>query len=244
MYQVLCIVYKNFKICLIFVFLLLTTPLVRAQTMSNNDYIIKTEDLNIASPLFIQNYNSKPVPSDPSVSEGVNFKVKSGFDNAASSLAFPVSLSSDIVDFGSLIPTNPIIRTVDLGIYNPSDSGYSVIASENNPLKSDKTIIPDTTCDNGQCNEENSGEWTNALTYGSGYRCDNLIGADCDSSFLSPNFYRHFADASNSQTPQVVMAGIGSQKSTGRLSYKVNISGNQAQGIYTNVITFIAVPNF
>lgn len=214
----------------------ISPPLAQAQTMSNQDYII-TPDTNS---------QSQPTAGEikPFTSEGVNFKVRSGFENTTSVLPFSVSLSSDVVDFGTLSPTNPIIRTVNLSVYSLSLYGYSIIASEDHALKSDKSVIPDTTCDNGACNQEDAAEWTNALTYGFGYRCDNVTGADCDSSFSKLNFYKRFADISNMQSEQSVMAGIGSKNKDVRMSYKVNISGSQAQGIYTNVITFIAIPNF
>ena len=187
----------------------------------------------------------------PVVSEGVNFKIRAGLENIASTLPFSVSLSSDIVDFGSLSPTNPIVRTVNLSVYSLSAYGYSVIASEDHPLKRDNEFIPDATCDNGECSQEAAAEWINTLTYGLGYRCDNVTGFDCNSSFSKaegilsgPTFYKHFADISNGQSSQSVMAGIGSKNKDVRLSYKVNISGNQAKGVYNNIITYIAVPNF
>lgn len=207
------------------------------QTMSNQNYIIKTEGFNtISGVTAVGNLN-------PAVSEGVNFKVKTGFENLVS-IPFSISLSSNVVDFGSLSPTNPVIRTVDLGINSDAAYGYSVIVFENEPLKNDKAFIPDTTCDNGRCDTENAAEWINVLTYGFGYRCDNIIGADCDSSFANPNFYKHFPDIASNDDPQPIMAGIGSNNKETRTSYKVNISGTQAQGDYDNVITYIAIPNF
>jgi hypothetical protein len=170
---------------------------------------------------------------------------------------FSISLSSDIVDFGTLSPTNPIIRTADLNINSKAAYGYSVIVFENEPLATispeNKTFIPDTTCDFGACDTQNASEWINILTYGFGYRCDNLIGADCDSSFTSPNSYKHFPDIANNDDPQSIMAGevpyrlvrgIGSKNKSIRISYRVNISVIQPQSIYSNIITYIAIPNF
>ncbi len=222
-------------------------PPAWGQTMSNQNYIIKTQGLNTISGVTSStDYKLRSTVGElsPIVSEGVNFKVRSGFENIVSALPFSVSLSSDLVDFGALSPTNPIIRTVDLSVYSLSLYGYSVLASEDHPLRSEKESIPDTTCDNGECNQENSGQWTNTLTYGFGYRCDNTTGIDCDNSFSNSNFFKHFADISAGLSPQSVMLGIGSKNKDVRLSYKVNISGNQAQGTYTNIVTYIAVPNF
>lgn len=181
-------------------------------------------------------------------SEGVNFKVKTGLENLASVVPFSISLSSNIVDFGTLNPTNPIIRTVDLRVNSLTVYGYSVIVFEDKSLTTippvSKAFIPDTTCDNGGCGTENAAEWTNALTYGFGYRCDNITGANCDSSFAKTNFYKHFPNVQNNDDAQSIMAGVGSNDKQARISYKVNIPGNQAQGIYNNIITYVGVPNF
>lgn len=232
--------------------LLVTPPKAAAQTMSNKEYILKTQSLNSVSGVTSnEDYQLRSSSGELGTegAEGVNFKVRTGFENAQSTLPFSVSLSSDVIDFGSLSPTNSIVRTVDLGVYSLGTLGYSVIAFENHPLQSDPStgsgqVIPDTTCDNGDCSSEKAGIWINTLTYGFGYRCDNITGTDCDKSFSNPKFYKHFADNSNGQSPQSLMSGIGSKNKDIRMSYKVNIGGNQAQGIYSNIITYIAIPNF
>lgn len=235
----------------VYLFIGLFLPTAWGQTMTNKDYIIKIQDFNtISGTTANTDYKARPTAGDlsPQVSEGVNFRVRAGFENIAAATPFSVSLSSGTIDFGALSPTNPIVRTVDLSVYSLSTSGYSVITSENHPLQMSPEAsganISDTTCDNGECSQEKAGIWINTLTYGFGYRCDNVTGLDCDSSFSKPNFYKHFADVSNAQSPQSVMAGIGSKNKDVRLSYKVNTSGNLAQGIYSNIVTYVAVPNF
>lgn len=236
---------------LTFEFLFLNLRLVEAQTMSNKDYIIKMQGFNTISGVTQgQDYSLRSTVGDlsPVVGEGVNFKVKAGFENLASALPFSILLSSNLVNFGILSPTNPIIRTVDLSIDSLKTYGYSVLVFENEPLTTippaSKTFIPDTTCDNGVCGIENASEWINTLTYGFGYRCDNVTGIDCDSSFAKTNFYKHFPNLAGNDDLQSIMAGIGSNNKASRISYKVNVSGTQAQGIYSNIITYIAVPNF
>jgi len=222
-------------------------PTASGQTMSNQDYIIKTQGLNAISGVTAgEDYSLRSTVGDlnPVVSEGVNFKVKTGFENILADFPFSVTLSSDLIDFGILSPTNPIIRTVDLTLYSLSTYGYSVVVSQNHALKSDKSNIPDTTCDNGDCDSEFAGIWTNVLTYGFGYRCDDLIGLDCDKSFANLNFYKSFPDASAGQIPLSVASGVGSKNKSSRVSYKVNIAQGQTDGIYTNIIKYIAVPNF
>ncbi len=214
----------------VYLFIGLFLPVANGQSMSNNNYIIKTENLDTVDIDSVQNNETKSLTQKP--------------ENIAPSLPFSVSLSSDIVDFGILAPTNPIIRTVDLSVNNIPSYGYSVLAFENNALKNNQTFIPDTTCDSGECGIEISSEWLNPLTFGFGYRCGNVIGTDCDPSFKNANAYKHFSDMTSNSIPYPVMAGIGQGNKQTRISYKVNISGNQTQGIYSNIITYIAVPNF
>lgn len=269
MYLVTSIMYKVSRIKYlkkIYLFLLLATcyllpaaaPSAQAQTMSNDNYILKMQNFNTVSGVTTgDSYNLRSTTGgySPASSEGVNFKVKTGFENLASSLPFSISLSSSLVDFGELTPTNPIIRTLDLETNSLTAYGYSVLIFENEPLTvappaesnsatDNKIFIPDTTCDNGQCDTQTASEWNNALTYGFGYRCDNVAGVDCDASFSKPNFYKHFPDLLNNDDLTSVMAGIGANNRKARISYKVNISGTQPQGSYSNVVTYIDVPNF
>lgn len=214
-----------------FILILLISSSAIAQTMSNNNYRLQ-----------INTKNTKvQVPNNP------NYKVKSGFQNISTSNFFTFSISQTLIDFGILSPTNPVTRTNILTILSGSTNGYSVTAFENHKLSSTLSgvFIPDTTCDNGACSESNTAAWTNPLTYGFGYRCDNLQGTDCASGFSYPSFYKQFADASNSEMPQILMSGIniGIIKKA-QITYKVNVSGTQQPGFYNNVINYIAVPNF
>jgi len=81
------------------------------------------------------------------------------------------------------------------------------------------------------------------LTYGFGYRCDNVSGSDC--AFTTANNYKQFADTSHSETPQSVMTGVNVGKNIKtQITYKLNISATQPPGDYANVVRFIATPTF
>ena len=230
----------------------ITAPRVQAQIMSNNNYIIRMQEFDTASGVTTgKDYNLRSTLGgyNQASSTGINFRVETGNENLTSAPPFSILLSSNIVDFGILSPTNPVIRTVDLSVNSLTVYGYSVIVSENQPLTAippaDKIFIPDTTCDNGGCGTENASEWTNALTYGFGYRCDNVAGVNCDSSFVAKaNLYRRFPNIQSNDDPQSIMAGVGSANKQTRISYKVNTSGAQNQSTYSNVITYVGVPNF
>jgi hypothetical protein len=238
-------------ICLfVYLFIGLFLPIANGQTMSNENYILRTENFNTVSSATTEDNKSKFTAEKPdrTISEGVNFKAVSGFKDLAPTSPFSVTLSSDIVYFGTLSPTNPIIRFLDLDIYSLDNHGYSVQAFEDQPLtminQGAKIIIPDTTCDNGGCGTENAGKWTNILTYGFGYRCDNLTGTDCDNSFAKADLYRRFPNVASNDDYQSIMSGVGSDYKKVRIFYKINTSGAQVQGNYSNVITYIAIPNF
>ena len=124
--------------------------------------------------------------------------------------------------------------------------GSKVISSENHQLQLGARIfLPDTTCDNGSCSETIPDLWTSNLTYGFGYRCESSFENSCDQGFSDTDAFKQFANDSAKESPQTIMLNQQSnQETTGKITYKVNISGTQTLGSYSNVITYIAVPNF
>jgi len=241
---------KQFKLLLFLICLLTSTftaSSAKALTMSNSNYILQMGNLNTAA--------GKPTGGDyklgltvgqtaPGLYTGTNYKVRAGFWYVRSIIPFAFSISETLIDFGTLSPTNPVTRTNTLTVSNGSANGYAVTASENHQLlvPASGALIPDTTCDNGTCTPTQSAVWTNTLTYGFGYRCTNVSGTDCATGFTVSTFYKQFAASPSAQT---VMTGpnVGRNKQT-QITYKVNISGAQAAGLYSNVIMYIATPTF
>ncbi|KKR48308.1 MAG: hypothetical protein UT85_C0032G0001 [Candidatus Levybacteria bacterium GW2011_GWA2_40_16] len=173
---------------------------------------------------------------------GSNYKVKAGFQYIYSIIPFSFSISSTSINFGVLNPGEPITRTNNLTVSNGTAGGYQVTASEDHPLRvlSTGVDIPNTTCDGGTCTDSVSAAWTSPLTYGFGYRCDNVTGTDCASGFSDSTYYKQF---SASPSAQIVMSGtnVGRSQET-QITYKVNISATQPAGSYQNVIMYIATP--
>ena len=236
-----------------FAFLAFNLRSAVAQTMSDDNYILQLQELDAARP--------KPTIKNSTLGVSDQKAPEQKPEPNYTVAPFTFSISETIINFGTLSPTNPIKRANKLTVSNGSASGYSVIAFEDRELSaavaslsnatgtfdvpSDATFIPDTTCDNGQCSEIHSALWSNPLTYGFGYRCDNVLGSDCASGFSEVEFYKQFANASLSETPQKVAMGSKAEKEkTVRITYKINISGTQAKDSYQNVVTYIAVPNF
>lgn len=234
--------------CALFALFLAQT--INAQSkMSNNDYIIRMGNLNmssgnVAGSGFKLGFTAGQ--TSPGLYSGSNYKVRAGFQYIHSIIPFAFSISSLFVDFGPLTPGAPVTRNNVLTVSNGSAYGYSVIASENHPLRSNPSGIDifDTTCDDGSCTESVSAAWTNVLTYGFGYRCDNLSGTDCASGFASADNYKQFASSESAELAQAVMQGtnVGRNKQA-QVTYKVNVSSAQAEGFYENAINFIAIPS-
>lgn len=235
------------KAAILSLFLLILTQIninfpffANAQTMSNDYYMLQQKDINDRT-------LRKPIQQNPpNAIQPISGTVISGFEGFDNKSPLVFSISQTLIDFGTLSPNNPVLRTDKLTILTGSVYNYSVLSFENYQLSSEKgDSIPDTTCDNGSCNEAVTASWSNPLTFGLGYRCDNLTGADCGNGFSDRAFYKQFADSSKSKTQQPILSGIGSPgEKKAQITYKINISASQAQSTYSNVITYIAVPGF
>ncbi len=228
-------------------YLLLNTVPASALNMTGANYIIQMENLNTAAGKPTgANYkvNLTVGQTAPGLYSGTNYKVRSGFQYINSIIKFAFSIDNRFIDLGTLTATTPVTRVNTLTVSNGSAHGYAVTANENHQLQVPVSgaLIPDTTCDNGTCSPTTSAAWTSTLTYGFGYRCDNVSGTDCASGFTTSTFYKQFAASPSAQT---VMSGtnVGKNKQV-TITYKVNISSTQAAGLYGNVITYVATPTF
>ncbi len=245
--------FKTFTFLVVFLtfaFCLLNLPVAEAFTMENDNYRIRMDNLNSATGTSTGGNNKLGITAlqtAPGLYSGSNYRVRAGFQYIRSIIPFSFTISQTQIDFGILSATNPVTRTNSLTISNGSAGGYTLTASENHQLllPDSGSLIPDTTCDDGICSQSASAAWTSTLTYGFGYRCDNISGTDCASGFAATTFYKQFADASKSETAQTVMSGTNAGEDIqSDITYKVNISGSQAAGTYTNVVTYIATPTF
>lgn len=237
---------------LIIIFYELAIARIYAIKMSNSQYDLEMSNLN--------SFSGKPSGSGYKLGEtggqtgaglyssgsGQNYKVRSGFWYIKSVVPFSFSISQTTIDFGTLTAANPVTRTNTITVGNNSAYGYNIFAYENKELNNpgNGSIIPNTTCDNGTCTDTNSALWTSSLTYGFGFRCDNVVGSDCDSGFTTSNYFRQFPNNSLSKPAQSLMSGTISRSNQAKITYKVNISGSQPAGLYTNNIYFLAVPKY
>jgi len=239
--------FKIIFLLLSFAFYLLSLSGVAAQTMSNNNYILRFGNFNTAAGRSTTGeftLNLTVGQTAPGLYTGTNFKIRAGFQYIKSIIPFSFSISQTSINFGALSPTIASTRANTLTVSNGSAFGYTVTASENHPLlvPSSGQMIPDTTCDSGACTTTNPGAWTLPGTYGFGYTCTNLSGADCVSGFSNGTNFAPFA-ASPSAVIVMSSTNVGRNRQT-QITYKLNISNTQPAGLYTNIVNFIATPSF
>lgn len=219
----------------------------QALRMSNNQYIIQSD---------INSFGGKATGTagtvifsggqSPGLYSGTNYKARAGFQYIYSIIPFTFSISTTDINFGALVPGEPVTRDNTLTVSNGSATGYQVTLEQDHPLRisSTNTDIPDTTCDAGNCSHTQGAVWTSPLTYGFGYRCDNVAGSDCSSAFATTNFYKQFASEEAGESAQVVMSSTNvGRNRQGKITYKINISASQLAGIYQNIIKYIATPS-
>jgi hypothetical protein len=228
-------------------YLILYAASVNAQTMSNSLYMIRMGNLNSISGRptgsgFKLSYTSGQTGAG--LYSGTNYKVRAGFAYIKSIIPFRFAITNLFIDFGFVSPTFPVLRTSTLTISNGSAFGYQVTASDNHNLRANDSgaEIPPTICDSGNCTTTTAGIWSSTTTYGFGYNCQNTSGTDCNPQFANTTYYRPFAA---SPAAVMVMSDIHVIKNAvTQITYKLNVSGSQAGGLYTNVINYIATPNF
>lgn len=250
---------KSMRIVFFLVFLLLYLKWIEpsfAQTMSNNSFIIKLGNLNTSAELESNSqYNiENSTGTTTGVYSGTNYTVTAGFSsktatasaNSSSSSStvsttpFSLSVSNSLIDFGVITPTNPVLRTVALSV-SGATNGFTVTASENRPMTSQTNTIPDTSCDNGDCNTLKASLWRNPLAYGFGYRCDSLSSANSCSLDFGADFYKPFPSTPSAAT---IMTNQASNTSQVQITYKINVPATQTPGVYSNMIQFLANPGF
>src|SRR5689334_14893443 len=99
-----------------FLFLIFDFGHAHALTMSNSTYMLNGS---------VQDSSDLPnSPTPPASTQPYNLRYNDGF--------FAFSLSQNLVDFGPLSPTTPVVRTMNLSVTSPF--GYSVFAQEDTLL--------------------------------------------------------------------------------------------------------------
>ncbi len=197
--------------------------------------------------LQIQEATPTQIPQGPTPTPQIKQKSPYIFEgdgfisDETDSAPISISASTDLIDYGPLSPTNPILRQLILNVNQPSEKGFQVVGFENHPLEaSSKDRIEDTACDNGQCTQSASAPWSNTLVYGFGYHCDGNFCADGFSSML----FKRFSNAEGNILPHIIFGSLNKGNFISKLTYKINIPGATNTTLpYQNTTIFVAVPN-
>lgn len=179
----------------------------------------------------------------PGLYSSSGYRVKAGFQYINSIIPFSFSISDIQINFGTLTPQTPSTDTSTLIVSAGGAGGYVVKASENHPMQTSDASdsIIDTLCDTS-CSETAAAVWSSSTKYGFGF---NMSGDDVPADFINSNYFRQFADRSNSEAQTTIMSSVNvGRERTATITYKVNISGVQPAGTYQNIITFTAIPSY
>lgn len=230
---------------LITCYLLLITS-ARAVNMESENYKIQWGNINIGGG---KKSSSSYTVTDtigqnaPGLYTGSGYTVRSGFQYIHTLVPFSFVISDLTIDLGTLSIRYPSTDSNQLTVSAGGANGYEVLAYESHPLRSENnTDIPDTTCDNGNCDETTAEEWVQDTTYGFGY---NIQGDDIPSDFTDSDYFRQFADDEADETHQTVMSNNSvTEQAQATVTYKANISATQETGNYETSIVYIAVPRY
>jgi hypothetical protein len=218
--------------------LLSNPPQANAEITTNDNWTMQIDDIFI-NPNSPSKNQKKQIPqkSPQDTDTGTNYK---------GSLSF--SISNNLIDYGFISPTNSIYRTSNLTISSNAIKKFIVVGYENHPLLTTDTNnqIPDSTCDNGSCSETTPSLWSNTLTYGFGFRCENITEINCPADMKEDNYYKQFSNEAKNESPDIIMSGKPDQTKNNQiqLTYKINTSKTQPPGYYSNSITYIAAPGY
>jgi hypothetical protein len=147
------------------------------------------------------------------------------------------TMSPTSIDFGPLVANTPKTGIHNLGVSTNASNGYSVTVQENDQLRSAMGVIEDVRGDDGLVSHLTAGPWISDATVGFGYTLANAVGTAA--TFTSG--YKQFPCAGQAEAAQPVMTNVGpTAVDRVRIEYKVNIGPAQAQGTYTNTLTYIA----
>ena len=235
------------------IFLVLSTLLalfpstVSAQRFSSPSYLINWGNFNLTSGSKTSpNYRLTDTVGQnaPGYSEGDGMAVKAGFQYIYDTFDYlNFTIDKLLIDFGTLEPGIEVTDTNLLTVTTPSGRGYQITAHEDHALwQNSNVFIPDTTCDNNNCDANHAATWTQNNKYGFGF---NAQGDGSLSYFPAPNLFRPFANLDYNQEPAVIASESNPVRNHQTLiTYKVIVSPDQSAGHYQTYITYTLNPNY
>jgi hypothetical protein len=106
-------------------------------------------------------------------------------DDGASVL--PINTTANTVPFGTISPNTFYQGCQDLIVSTNAGGGYSVTVQESSAMKTadGRFVIPDTTCDAGDCTVATATTWVTPTKNGFGHTCRNQSGSDCNTAYAN-----------------------------------------------------------
>lgn len=215
-------------------------PTISHAQMQGSTYILETE-------VESENTTLPNTPRPETPIENPNVIKGNGWSAILSSNTdikkpFLFSVSDDLISFGEINPGEPLIRTQIISVNPGSANNLQVVSFQDHPLRSfEKHEIPNTSCDNGNCTNILSDFWNSPLTYGFGYKCENVEGKSCG-AVIDTDTYKRFSNTEAGETPSLLLYSAASETSKSIIQYKLNIPGNQVNSSYTTTINLLASP--
>ncbi len=227
---------KPITLTIITTFLLLIPEISFAQ-MQGGSYILETEPESKTR----KEEQLQPIEQDIQIIRGNGWTaVLSNKEDKKKPFLFYVS--NDLVNFGEINPGEPLLRTQTISVDPGSAKKFQVVVLQDHPLRSaEKHEIPNTSCDNGNCTNILPDTWNSPLTYGFGYRCENITGQTCN-AVINSDTYRRFPNLEAGELPAPLLYSSGREKSEAMIEYKINVPGNQPNSGYTTNVTLLASP--
>ncbi len=231
---------------------------INAVNMESSRYQIQAGNVNIGADEMISGGNKLSITLGQLAAGEFNrngYVIKAGFQYLHSIIPFTFSISNTNINLGILKANTPAISNdTKLTVSFGGAGQYLVTAIKKTPLQtmSGGEAIPDTTCDGGTntCTSGAAKPWTSNTAYGFGY---SMVGADIPTDFINTNYFRPFNEESAGEDPVAVMTNVNVTKNPSSspqnrkqssITFKVNVSPNQAGGSYQTVIHFVAIPSF
>lgn len=242
---------QYFFICLAgLVFGLFHVTQATAERLQSDSYVIQFGNFNVTSgEKSSASYNVTDTVGQTGAGPfgeygSSGYFVGSGFQYIYQIDTFAFSISDLSIDLGTLTSGVHNTDTNVLTITTRGAGGYTVYAHEQQPLthSNGSVTIPDTTCDDGLCDQTNADPWTNQAIAGFGF---NASGTSVPADFVNSTYFRQFANALAAESMQAVMSSASiANATTATITYKAGISGTQAAGNYQTSIMYTAVPGY
>jgi hypothetical protein len=227
--------------------LIVSAPRAQAERLESPSYRVQFGNLNMGSgEQNSASYNLTNTTGQTAAGPfaGLTNLLGSGFQYIYTIDTFGFAISKLNIDFGTLIIGSHTTDNHTITVDAKGAGGYTIYAYELHPLRhgNGTDTIANTSCDSADCTYIVAKTWTDQSVPGFGF---NATGNSIASDFLSPNYFRPFADQNASQPMQPVMQSSEiaiSEQAT--ITYKAGIAANQATGNYQTAVVFIAVPGY